>query len=208
MIRSSMNIINTFSVAPGLGLLLFAVTGWSQVQSITLGIRTHCPYGIRGCWPEIRDGLERPEAIASICKTPDDRTDTCELRMRPGWAPDPDLFAANFREMHIGVDVRGVEAVVDGTLAMDGTNVVLRVGNSGGVLFLAPLARKVQWDTKRKQPERITRAERKAFEKLAAHSVGKPGRFRVTGPLNATGSGENARRTLEVRTFEVFKEPS
>jgi hypothetical protein len=88
----------------------------AQVKSVTLGIRTHCSYGIKGCWPEIRDGLESPKEIISISKGPDSRTDTCEVKMDENWLPNPDFFAENFASMHIGVDVRGAEAVMEGSL--------------------------------------------------------------------------------------------
>jgi hypothetical protein len=167
---------------------------------VTLGIRTHCPYGIRGCWAEIRDGLERPEEITSICKEPDTRTDTCEVRMRENWVPDPDMFAKNFTNMHIGVDVRGVEITVDGSLQLLDTNLVLRLVGTDTPLYLAPLTRKVQWDIKRKQPEAPARAERQAFQRLARQFHGKTLRVRIVGPLKC---GHNAQRVLEVRRFEL-----
>jgi hypothetical protein len=61
---------------------------------------------------------------------------------------------------------------------------------------LAPLTSKIQWDVKRKRPEPLTRAERKAFAKLVACKY--PGRIRVTGPLVRSASA----LTLEVRKFQ------
>jgi hypothetical protein len=177
----------------------------AQVHSVTLGIRTHCPYGIRGCWAEIRDGLQRPEAIVSIGKEPDTRTDTCVVRMRENWVPDPDMFMRNFTNMHIGVDVRGVEVAVDGLIEGLGTNLVLRLPGSDTALYLAPLTRKVQWDIKQKQPQPATRAERKAFERLAAQFTGTRLRMRVVGPLISAAPPDNNRLVLQVRTFERIK---
>jgi hypothetical protein len=195
--------------------LSFGSNALAQVRSVTLGIRTHCPYGIKGCWPEIRDGLERPEAITSINQKPDPRTDTCEVTMRSDWAPDPGLFARNFASMHIGVDVRGVEAVVDGILEDQGTNLVLRVGGSDAVLRLVPLTTKVQWNASRKQNERPARSERKAFARLQTQwdrdskVKSEPrnlSKIRITGPLiqqAADGSIEPGNLVLEVRKYEL-----
>src|SRR5688572_25037129 len=79
--------------------VLFAVFADAQVRSVTLGLRTHCPYGIRGCWPEIRDGLEAPPEIAAIVGEPDVATDTCVIKMRDGWTAEPGWFQRNFTSM-------------------------------------------------------------------------------------------------------------
>jgi len=180
---------------------MIATSASAQVRTVTLGITTHCPYGVGGCWAEIRNGLNLPEAIEAIPQRPDTTTQTFNLHVRESWSPDPDLFAKNFRLMNVGVDVRGVEAMVDGTLEQQGTNLVLRASNDGPVLRLAPLTRKVQWDVKRKRPEPPSRSERKAFEKIAA--VKHPGRLRITGPLTRTGST----LTLEVRKYQEISTP-
>jgi hypothetical protein len=194
------------SLSSGLGLALCLLQpAVAQVRCVTLGIRTHCPYGIRGCWAEIRDGLQRPEPILSIAREPDQRTDTCEVRMRDKWTPDPDMFARNFTNMHIGVDVRGVEATVDGLIGRSGTNLLLRLPGSDTAIFLTPLTRKVQWDPERKQPQAATRAESKAFEKLAARFTGAGLPMRVVGPLRSVAAAGNKRLVLEVRSFEPLK---
>lgn len=180
----------------------------AQVRSVTLGIQTHCPYGIRGCWPEIRDGLEMPKAITAINGEPDIKTDTCQVSMREDWNADPDMFQRNFLEMRIGVDVRGVEAVVDGHVTKDGTNLVLRVGTHGTILSLAPLAQKVQWDKERKQPAAATGGEKNAFSELAAYFKTRAGHVRVTGPLRNGAGKSSGVRILEVRRFEVIEKKS
>ena len=177
---------------------LIATGAKGQVRTVTLGITTHCPYGVGGCWAEIRNGLNLPEAIEAIPQRPDTTTQTFDLHMRQSWTPDPGLFAKNFAAMNVGVDVRGVEAMVDGTVEHEGTNLVLRVGPNGPVLRLARLTQKVQWDVKRKRPETPSRAERRAFEKIAERP--EPGRIRVTGPLTRSGSI----LTLEVRKFQIL----
>jgi hypothetical protein len=173
----------------------------AQVRSVTLGIRTHCPYGIRGCWPEIRDGLETPKAITWITTEPDIKTDTCEIKMRDDWVADPEFFQQNFRQMRIGVDVRGVEAIVDGQLSVDGTNVVLRAGNNAGALRVLPLKQKVQWDKKNLQPEQATKSEQNAYKELLARTKNRVTQVRITGPLRSVEGDE---RILEVRKFELM----
>lgn len=184
-----------------LGLAAQGAVG--QVRSVTLGITTHCPYGVGGCWAEIRNGLNLPDAIEAIPQRPDTITQTFDLHMRHGWTPDPDLFAKNFRAMNVGVDVRGVEATVDGTLDMQGTNLLLRVNSGGPILRLAPLGQKIQWDVKRNRPEASTRSERKAFEKLAARFPKHSARVRVIGPLIRSGPA----LTLGVRKFQEISTP-
>src|SRR5262245_45356052 len=61
----------------------------AQVHSLTLGISVHCPYGIAGCWPEVRDGLERLNGIQLVSESPDRQTDTCDVRPTSGWISDP-----------------------------------------------------------------------------------------------------------------------
>ena len=186
--------------------LLLASQAFSQVQSITLGIRTHCPYGIRGCWPEIRDGLDSPAVITAITGDPDILTDTCQVKMRQDWVADPEFFQRNFIEMRIGVDVRGVEAVVEGYLDSNGKNLRLQIGKTDTVLQLAPLRTKVQWDKQRKQPQAATVAEQGAFETLKKTSSKHSGRVRITGPLRS--NVDKKVHTLEVRQFEVLDSKS
>ena len=190
----------------------------AQIRTVTLGITTHCPYGVGGCWAEIRNGLNLTNAIAAIPQKPDTKTQTFDLHMREDWKPDPSLFARNFKVMNVGVNVRGVEAMVDGVVEREGTNLVLRIHGNGVVIRLAPLTHTVQWDTKRNRAEAPTRAERKAYEKLAAQSKKQPFRVRVVGPLvQPTSAATSAatttatkdaagRQTLEVRKFELLKD--
>lgn len=181
----------------------------AQIRTVTLGITTHCPYGVGGCWAEIRNGLNLSNAIAAIPLKPDTKTQTFDLHMREDWEPDPGLFARNFKVMNVGVDVRGVEAMVDGVVEHEGTNLVLKINGSGALMQLAPITQRVQWDTKRNRPEPPTRAERKAYEKLAAQSEKRPLRVRVVGPLvqNASMKPEtSSRQVLEVRKFEPLKQ--
>jgi hypothetical protein len=177
----------------------------AQIRSVTLGLQTHCPYGIKGCWPEIRDGLESPKEIRSISKGPDGQTSTCEVLMSENWLPDPDFFAQNFTNVHIGVDVRGVELTVDGSVAMVGTNLVLRVGGQDTAMELAPLTDKVQWDRERKQREPMSARERDAFRTLSVDSTARGKLVRITGPLLKKGAGNECKLVLQVRQFEVLQ---
>ena len=190
-----------------LNLIFVRLEASAQIRSVTLGIQTHCPYGIKGCWPEIRDGLEAPKEILSISKGPDTQTGTCEVLMREDWLPDPDFFAQNFTNVHIGVDVRGVEVMAEGSLEMAGTNLVLRVGGQDTFMELAPLSRKVQWDRERKQPEVISSTEREAFRTLSVNSAGKGKTVRVTGPLlkERRAAANGCKLVLQVRQFEVLE---
>ena len=199
----------TRSLVARVTLLCLLAPGLSaQVRSVTLGITTHCPYGVGGCWAEIRNGLNLPDAIESLAKTPDTDAQTCTLRIRDTWIPDPTLFARHFTNMHVGVDVRGVEGEIDGVLELKGRELVLRVNGSGTLARLAPLTQKVQWDVKRKRPEKPTFSERRAFENLLAQFKRRPGPVRVIGPMTrhpSTQSGEPAWLKIEVRKFQALK---
>lgn len=190
-----------------LGIL--ALQSQAQVKSITLGIRTHCPYGIKGCWAEIKNGLEKPHDILSIKDVPDEKSSTCEVQMKSGWLPNPDMFAQNFSNMRIGVDVLGVEATAEGMLELQGTNAVLRLQGVDEVLHLAELTQKVQWDRKRNAPQKPSRAEMRAFRKLmGAHETTKLGKVRVTGPLltkKPLNPDDDSTTILQVRQFIVLK---
>jgi hypothetical protein len=125
--------------------------------------------------------------------------------MREDWLPDPDFFAQNFTNVHIGVDVRGVELTVDGSVEMAGTNLVLRLGGQDTVMELAPLTHKVQWDRERKQPEPMSALERDAFRTLSLDSAARRKRLRITGPLLKKAPGNACKLVLQVRQFEILE---
>lgn len=180
----------------------------AQIHSVTLGIRTHCPFGIRGCWPEIRDGLEAPPEIAAIIGEPDSKADTCEVKMRGDWIADPALFQRNFTTMRIGVDVRGVEIVADGFLERQGKKLFLRIDENDEPVELVSLKEKVQWDRERKQAQEPTRSEKHAFARLKGQTQSKPVRVRIVGPIVVAKDGEPGRRILQVRKFDLLKDRS
>ncbi len=97
--------------------------------------------------------------------------------------------------------LRGVEATIAGDLLERDGRVALKVSGREEVLRLAPLGEKVQWDPRRRRPERPTREERLAHERLAARRQDGTNRVRITGPLREV-PGE-ALPTLEVREFTV-----
>jgi hypothetical protein len=177
----------------------------AQIHSVTLGIRTHCPYGIRGCWPEIRDGLEATSEIESIIGEPDVKTDTCEVKMRGDWTADPAMFQRNFTSMRIGVDVRGVEIVAEGILELQEKKLVLRINEKDEPVELAALIQKVQWDRERKQAQGATQSEKQAFTKLKKLFQRKPVRVRVVGPLVFAEKEEPGKRILQVRKFDLLE---
>jgi hypothetical protein len=105
--------------------------------------------------------------------------------------------------MRIGVDVRGVEIVVDGQLELVGKRLVLKVSGSEEPLELVPLKRKIQWDKKRNQAESATTAEKQAFGLLKEQTRGRPIRVRVTGPLALAKEAMPGKCILEVRKFSI-----
>ena len=127
--------------------------------------------------------------------------------MRESWVPDPDFFAHNFTNMHIGVDVRGVEVVAEGWVEKKGANLVMNVPKQNVSILLAPITRKVQWDSNAKEPEAILKEERAAFGALSKMSL--KGQFmRITGPLTKSSGilANGCKLILEVRKSEIVKQ--
>ena len=148
----------------------------------------------------VREGLARLEGVESISQRPNVNEGTCELRMKSGRLLDPEILSKHLYDIRVGARLRGLEAVVTGSLDKQGQDYVLRVAGTNEVLRLAALGCKVQKDTDRKIPLPPTKSEDNAFRKLLAKWKGKPLPVQITGPLiRIEGKG----LTLEVRQFEL-----
>ena len=123
--------------------------------------------------------------------------------MADGRLPDVGHIARHLRERRLGATLRGVEATVEGLLVEDKGALSLRVGNTGQVVSLAPLRRKVQWDRAAKRAQAPTEAERTAFERLRSLPRRTSVPLRVIGPLAQDPAGGGY--TLEVREFNEIQ---
>ncbi|HKS36161.1 MAG TPA: hypothetical protein VJW76_03155, partial [Verrucomicrobiae bacterium] len=156
---------------------LAATNTHSQVRSLTLGIDVNSPYGIGEPWVIVREGLQRLEIVESMAPQPDKAAGTGELRPRDGQLPDLDMLAKALRDTGAGARLRGVEGTIDGELAREENDFVLRISGTKTVLRLRPLTQLVQ---RNRQP---TDDEKAAFQTLAAKWKGRPLQVRVVGPL-------------------------
>jgi hypothetical protein len=128
------------------------------------------------------------------------RTWTCEVRLRERTLPDPEVFAARFRDSHVGARVRGVEAEVRGLLEEGEGGLRLKPAGGGEPVLLVPLASKVQWDVRGGREEPATEAERTAHGRLRREKDRSVSGTLVTvrGPLRKGP----ASLELEVRSFQ------
>ncbi len=120
--------------------------------------------------------------------------------MAEGRIPDLAAWRRVFREiLGQAFTIRGVEASIEGRLAEWAGRLELTVEGSEEILGLASLTEKVQWDPRRRRPQKATREERGALARLSAEGKGRPGRIRITGPLREVEGGGPP--LVEVREF-------
>jgi hypothetical protein len=147
----------------------------------------------------VREGLARLEGVESISERPNLKNATCEVRLKNGRLMDPLTLSNHIFNIRVGARLRGLEAVIDGTLERQENHLLLRVSGSNTALSLAPLSRKVQLDTRKKSPEPPARSESKAYKSLLTNSKASSRRVQIIGPLVKK---EDGRLVLEVRRFE------
>src|SRR5262249_23206149 len=118
---------------------------------------------------------------------------------RNGRLLDVDLLFKTVRAVGDPFWLRGVEGTIEGDLVQAGGRPALKIAGSGEVLPLAPLAHKVQWDTKQNREQASTETERRAYERLTASKPPPGSRVRIVGPLERNSDGQPP--VLEVRQF-------
>ena len=125
---------------------------------------------------------------------------TCEVQLKSGRLPDLGVLARHLRDCRVGATLRGVEAVVVGSLTEENGDLVLQASETGERLRLAPLRHKVQWDVAGSREQSATPAEREAYERLRSAATARSGPLKVTGPLREAADGGPP--FLEVRAFD------
>ena len=100
----------------------------------------------------------------------------------------------------MGAFLRGVEATLTGRLiAQTNGALLLHIPGINESVRLAPLRRKVQWDTAANREQAATSEERASYDRLRAQSSTPFSPVRITGPL-IQGAGS---LILEVRHYSL-----
>lgn len=175
--------------------VLVSASAPAEVLSLTLGLDVNSPYGISEPWATIRAGLLRLDYVDSVAELPDRKAATGEVRTKKGCVPDVAALAKSVSDLGAGAALRGVEAIVRGSVFRDGDQLVLKVSNTGESLRLAPLTKPVQRGL---QPDD---SERSAFGALASRLDREASEVRITGPLRARVA-PGGLQTIEVRKFD------
>src|SRR5687768_7340296 len=109
-------------------LCLAAISGFGQVHSLTLGLDVNSPYGLSEPWFTIRNGLLRCEDIETVAERPDLKSAVAQVTPRDGRLPDFEKLQRALSESGAGASLRGVEATVEGELAVINGKPLLRIG--------------------------------------------------------------------------------
>jgi hypothetical protein len=183
-------------------VMLPTITGKSSQTpatpgDLTVGITLNCPYGLGTCYPDIRTALKRLPGLEVLSELADPNTWTCKLRMTGSKILKPTEFQAYLASLHLGANLRGIEATIYGHLEAGSEGKIYLVSRDSR-LPLEALADTVYWDVKKKRSKALLQSEKEAYSELMA--VGRPGdKVIVTGVLKqSTDSGVPS---LEVRTF-------
>ena len=143
--------------------------------------------------------------MARVSDQAEAKTWTGSLTPRDGKLPDLAALERAVRETSAAFRLRGTEAEVAGTIERREGRLVLRASGTGELFALAPLTRKVQWDTAANRDQEPTETERRAFERLTLEAEIVPGEVRVTGPVSVTAAP--ALPQLQVRELLPVKVP-
>jgi hypothetical protein len=167
--------------------------------TFTVGIDTICPYGLAGCWPEVREPITKVPGVTTVSEAIDLHTLTCKVEMQKGLMLDLKVLRDGLRK-RVGnsFTVRGVEATLHGYLVRDGSDLALQLCGDTNIFRLAPLRQKVQTDDT-KLAQWPSEDEFCAYGRLIFEYNGQSCSLRITGPLVDQGDG---RTILEVRQFQ------
>jgi hypothetical protein len=186
-----------------ISLLFLSCAIAAEEATFTVGIDTTCPYGLVNCWPEVREPIEGLRGVKTVSKRVDPKTLTCEVQMEQGLLLDAKALNKRVKdEAGAFFSVRGVEATLNGSLFRRDGEFVLQMIGGTNVLYLTPLRKKVQQDTKTKAAQLPDAAELAAYSRLVSESRHESSLVRVIGPLQAEGN----RAILQVRQFDWLKD--
>ncbi len=152
----------------------------------------------------MHEALSRLDGVTSISESPDPVAWTCEMTARDGRLPSLAGIARAVRAVGSPFSVRGIEAVVEGSVELSPAGPILRAFRTGETFALAPATRKVQWDSRTRKNPPITSRERSAYDRLASEVLAPGTGVRVTGRVE--GAGPSLSPVLEVREFHALPE--
>ncbi len=172
-----------------------------QGLEIVLGMTPTCPYGVKACWPNLREALQQVKQIAHV-GDPNPYNCTAQVRLKAAGLPDLKQLQAEL-SAQIGRNAlfRGVELTLEGTVEKTGGKLVFKPKTLAETLVLGPLQHKLQWNYHKAKARGPEEEERLAYQQLEAQApAGKPIKVRITGPLQSKEAGPQ----LEVREFFVL----
>ncbi len=171
------------------------------VSALWVGLDVTSPYGLGEPWVVIREGLKGTGDWQWIAEAADVETATFKARTVHGSWPIHATLLRQVQELGAGAALRGMEAVLEGTVLLESHRVLLRVDGCEAPVALAPLTRKVQWDARQRTAAHLATAERSAHEELRSQVVRSPRRARILGPVVESQQGKHW--LMEVRGFEL-----
>jgi hypothetical protein len=177
-----------------------------ELRALWLGVEVNGPYGLGESWVLVREGLLGSGDWEWLAETADLESETFAARAPAGRWPDQAALERRLSALGAGASLRGVEAAIEGQVALEHSGLVLRARDGEEPIALAPLGRKIQRDGRRRSEAGKSAEERSAYERLRAIAgASGPRRARVLGPVVQSRHGR--RWLLELRDFVVESAP-
>jgi hypothetical protein len=170
---------------------------------IVVGVTPTCPYGISACWGGAYEALKRMHGVRLVRPVPNALDSTAYVYLRHNGLPDLDAWPRQFAHVANGTHFfRGVEITLDGTLEIQGGNILVMKGDDvRPPILLQPIAPadKIEWDAAKGSPQRLEPDEKNAYLRIRAKVSDAGGLLPATvaGPLKKVGDAF----VLEVRKF-------
>jgi hypothetical protein len=185
-----------------LATLVFGLPVQGRVVDIVVGVTPNCPEGFQVCWSESYQALTELEHVTSVASKPDPYNCTATIQVKDADLPPVSRWREQFEaKMQGRATFRGVEVTLEGTVAIEGDNLLFRSTDVSASVILLPFENKLQWNFRKRRQRGAEESEKTEYAELlkAVHAAGKnPVLVRIVGPLSNRGS--NA--TVEVR--ELF----
>lgn len=167
-----------------------AVTAQATGTPVTVGVISHCLYGLGPCWAGAYAGLRTLSGVAAVRPIANAEDSTAELYLDHEGLPDLDLWPEQFDQATNGsYDLGGVEVTITG--AIQERSGALHLNAPSFDVTLKPLEQgvKVQRDPETGNTRPATADELAAYQQAEAlHRDGETGFVRVTGPLTKAGT--------------------
>ena len=149
------------------------------------------------------EALTRLDGVKTVSERCDPENWTGTIELREGVLPDLGDWSRDFQSVvRRTFALRGVEVTVEGDVSRAEGRPVFHL-SQGGLIRLAPLEGKIQWDSDHKRERSATADERTAHARLSAllaKSKAPLTQVRITGLLEAA-TRRGGPPTLHVREF-------